>query len=134
MSAKTRIILIVALGVFLGLMAWLPVEGYSPSPGVEDVFSSRPIWIVFFAFLIAVPLIVGRWWVVASVAGLFIALATLELTGQIYEGLGDGPEKPLGSLWVLPWYALLLLILVAVRKLFDFFRTCRRSQSVAHLQ
>lgn len=78
---------------------------------------------VFFASAVLLPLIVGRWWVVAALAGPLIASVTFELTGHVYEGGSDGPEP--GLLWVvfaLDFYGLLMLILVGIRKAFDFVR------------
>lgn len=79
---------------------------------------------VLYTSIALLPLIVGRWWVVAALAGPFIALVALELTGYVYEGGSDGPESPLfpWGIIALFFWELLMLILVGIRKAFDFLR------------
>jgi len=108
MSTKARIVLTVALGIVMGVSTWL-------SGGIGDVF---------FASAVLLPLIVGRWWVLAALAGPFIALVTLELSGHVYEGGSDGAESylfPWGIIGLFFW-ELVMLILVGIRKAFDFLR------------
>jgi hypothetical protein len=111
MSTKARIVLTVAFGIVMGVSTWL-----------------GGVWTgdVFFAAVL-LPLIVGRWWVVAALAGPFIALVALELSGHVYEGGSDGPESylfPWGIIGLFFW-ELVMLILVGVRKAFDFLRKRR---------
>lgn len=126
MSAKARIILTAAFGVVLGLHMWLGTEGFSPSPGLEEVFSSRATEMAFFCSLILVPLIVGRWWVLAALAGWVIASVALRLTGHVPQGGSDGDEW--GLLWTivgLAFWGFIFLILVGIRKAFDHWRQHR---------
>jgi hypothetical protein len=108
MSTKARIVLTLALGIVMGVSTWL-----SDWTGV-----------VFFASAVLLALIVGRWWVVVALAGPFIALVTLELSGHVYEGGSDGAESylfPWGIIGLFFW-ELVMLILVGIRKAFDFLR------------
>ena len=78
----------------------------------------------FYASVFLLPLIVGRWWVVAALAGPFIASVALDLTGHMYEGGSDGAESylfPWGIIGLFFW-ELVMLILVGIRKAFDFLR------------
>ena len=111
MSTKTRIVLTVAGGVVMAVCTWLSADWAET---------------VFFASVVLLPLIVGRWWVVAALAGPFIAVVAIELTGHVYEGGSDGPESALfWGIFALDFYGLLMLILVGIRKVFDFFRNRR---------
>jgi hypothetical protein len=108
MSTKARIALTVALGIVMGVSTWL-----------DGVWTGD----IFFAAVL-LPLIVGRWWVVAALVGPFIALVALELSGHVYEGGSDG----VGS-YLFPWgiiglffWELIMLVLVGIRKVFDFLR------------
>jgi hypothetical protein len=122
-TTGSRIVLTVALGIVLGLVTWLGMDGYSPSQGVEEIVGSPPLQVAILAFFIFVPLAVGRWWVVASLVGRFAALAILELTGHMFHNT-DGWEKPLGSLSILGifLFGLVMLALVGLRKVFDVWR------------
>ncbi len=78
---------------------------------------------VIFASVVLLPLIVGRWWVVAALAGPFIALVALDLTGHVYEGGSDPIDSSLLLGVVgLVFLGLIMLILVGIRKAFDFLR------------
>jgi hypothetical protein len=109
MSTKARIVLTVALGIVMGVSTWLSGDWTGD---------------VFFASVVLLPLIVGRWWVVAALAGPFIASVALDLTGHVYEGGSDGAESylfPWGIIGLFFW-ELVMLILVGIRKAFDFLR------------
>jgi hypothetical protein len=111
MSTKARVVPTVAAGVVMGVLLWLSADwwGYA-----------------FYASVVLLPLIVGRWWVVAALAGPFIASAALDLTGHVPEGGSDGPE--LGFIFVvvfLVFSGLSMLVLVGIRKAFDFLRKRR---------
>jgi|GEM_PF-3346387 hypothetical protein len=111
MSTKARIVLTVAAGIVMGVSDWL-------NGGTGEVF---------FASVVLLPLIVGRWWVVAALAGPFIAMAALDLSGHVYEGGSDGAESylfPWGIIGLFFW-ELVMLILVGIRKAFDFLRKRR---------
>lgn len=125
MGTKARVLLTVALGVVLGLSTWLGVHGLSPSGGVEEVVNSPAGVAVYLAFLILVPLIVGRWWVVCALVGRFAALAILQLTGHVV--IDDGAADPLSllSLIGLAVYGLFILALVGIRVVFDGWRARR---------
>jgi hypothetical protein len=122
-SAKARVVLTVALGALMGLLTWLASEGLSPSPGVEEVFNSTPIEVASLTILALVPLVVGRWWVLAALAGPVAALVTLQLTGHKIHEL-DGWAPPLNPVTIfgLLFLALVMLILVGIRRTFDFWR------------
>ena len=96
----------------MGMTTWLGNESSSPGSGY-----------VLWAVIILVPLIVGRWWVVAALAGQVIALVALQLTGHMFRGL-DGHEGSLDALSIvgLVFSALFMLILVGIRKAFDLWR------------
>ncbi|HVO52881.1 MAG TPA: hypothetical protein VMT37_00555 [Solirubrobacterales bacterium] len=115
----------------MGLSCWLGTEGYSPSPGAEEVAHSPVIGSLYLIALVAVPLIVGRWWVVASLAGWLVALVILQVTGHWYQG-SDGWSRPLNPLafFGMTFFGLLMLALVGIRKAFDFWRG-RRSAADA---
>jgi MFS family permease len=113
-------LLTVGLGVVLGLSIWLGGEGLSPSQGLVEALRSTPVRFIGIAVVILVAMAVGRWWVVAAVAGPFVALVVLQLTGHTAHEL-DGWAPPLNavSIFGLVYLGLLLLILVAVRKLLE---------------
>lgn len=102
----------------MGLLTWL--EGLSPSPGLD----STPIEVASMTILILVPLVVGRWWVLAALAGPVVALATLQVTGHEVQQL-EGWYPPLTNpftIFGLLILALVMLAPVGVRKAFDFWR------------
>jgi hypothetical protein len=114
MNTKARVILTMVLGIAMGVTTWLSAEWSSP-PG-----SGYVLW----TLIILVPLIVGRWWVLAALAGQFIALVALQLTGHMVHGL-DGHEEALSSMSIvvgLVIFGLFMLILVGIRKAFDLWR------------
>jgi len=80
-----------------------------------------------FVAAILVPLIVGRWWVVAALAGQLIALVALQLTGQSIQGLDNTEVPALSLLGIIGLVAsgIYLLILVGIRKAFDHLRNRR---------
>jgi len=87
--------------------------------GLGDVWG-----IALYASVVLLPLVVGRWWVVAALAGPLIAGVALELTGHMPESEGNGGlEYDFGFIFFVLFLILmgnLMLILVGVRKLFDF--------------
>ena len=89
--------------------------------GLGDVWG-----IALYASVLLLPLIVGRWWVVAALAGPLIAGVALELTGHMPESEGNGGlEYDFGFVFFVIFLSLaanLMLILVGVRKGFDFLR------------
>jgi len=118
MSTKARVILTLVLGVVMGVTTWLGAEGSSP-PG-----SGYVLW----ALVTLVPLIVGRWWVLAALAGQLVALVVLQLTGQLIHGLDS-------EVSALPWgivglviSGLYFSILVGIRKAFDRWRHHRATR------
>jgi hypothetical protein len=118
MNTKARVILTLVLGIAMGVTTWLGAEGSSP-PGSGYVLS---------ALTILVPLIVGRWWVLAALAGQLVALVALQLTGQLIHGLDS-------EVSALPWgiaglvvSGLFFSILVGIRKAFDRWRHHRATR------
>lgn len=91
--------------------------------GLGDVWG-----IAFYLSAVLLPLVVGRWWIVAALAGPFIAGVALELTGHMPESESNGGlEYDFGFVFFVIFLSLaanVMLILVGVRKLFDFL--CRR--------
>jgi len=89
--------------------------------GLGDVWG-----IAFYASVLLLPLIVGRWWVVAALAGPLVAGVALELTGLMPEDDSNGGlEYEFGFGFFVLFLILsgnLMLILVGVRKVFDFLR------------
>ncbi len=120
MSTRSRILLTVGLGVAFGLFTWLGEEGFSPSQGIVDALHSAPLRAFFILATILTVMAIGRWWVVAAVAGPFIALLVLQLTGHTAHEL-DGWAPPLNvvAIFGLVYVGILLVILVAARKLFE---------------
>ena len=110
MSTKTGVVLTVVAGVAMGVLL-----------GLGDVWG-----IAFYVSVLLLPLIVGRWWVVAALAGPLVAGVALELTGHMPEGDSDGGlEYEFGFAFFVLFLVLsgnLMLILVGVRKVFDFLR------------
>ncbi len=85
------------------------------------------VWdIAFYASVLLLPFIVGRWWVVAALAGPLVAGVALELTGHMPESDSNGGlEYEFGFVFFVLFLVLsgnLMLILVGVRKVFDFLR------------
>jgi hypothetical protein len=113
MSTKARVILTVALGIVMGVSTWLSADWSSPP------------WagFAFWSSLVLVPLIVGRWWVLAALTGRLTALVALQLTGHMFQG-SDGYESALSylSLAGMVIFGLFMLILVGIRKAFDLWR------------
>jgi hypothetical protein len=91
--------------------------------GLGDVWA-----IALYLSVLLLPLIVGRWWVVAALAGPLVAGVALELTGYMPEDESNGGlEYEFGFVFFVLFLILsgnLMLILVGVRKLFDFL--CQR--------
>lgn len=117
MSTKTGVVLTVAAGVVMGVLLGL----------------SEELWgVAFYASVLLLPFIVGRWWVVAALAGPLVAGVALELTGHTPVGESEGGlEYDFGFTFFVLFLILsgnLMLILVGVRKVFDYLR--RRRQSV----
>jgi hypothetical protein len=110
-STKARIVLTAAAGIVMGVLLWLSADDWG---------------FALYASVVLLPLIVGRWWVVAALAGPFIASVALNLTGHMPEGGSDGPE--LGYIFFVFFLALtgfLMLILVGIRKAFGSLRKRR---------
>ena len=89
--------------------------------GLGDVWG-----IALWASVLLLPFVVGRWWVVAALVGPLIAGVALELTGHMPESDGNGGlEYDFGFVFFVLFLSLaanLMLILVGVRKGFDFLR------------
>jgi len=123
MGAKARIALTVGLGIFMGFEAWNP---WPPSSGFEEFIRwSIPGGIAVGIFVI-VPLAVGRWWVVAALAGPLIAQVVMQMTGREvlqFESVGP-PLNWITFAWMM-FLALLMLGLVAIRKGVDRWRERR---------
>lgn len=113
MNTKARVILTMVLGIVMGVTTWQSAEWSSP-PG-----SGYVLW----TLIILVPLIVGRWWVLAALAGRFIALVVLQLTGHMFHG-SDGYEAALSYMSIagLVVFGFFMLILVGIRMAFDLWR------------
>jgi hypothetical protein len=113
MSIKARVILTVILGIVMGVSTWLSAEWSSPA---EAGFAC---WVL----IILIPLIVGRWWVLAALSGRLIALIALQLTGHMFES-SDGFEPALSLLSIagLVIFGFFMLILVGIRMAFDLWR------------
>ncbi len=110
MSTKAGVVLTVVAGVAMGVLL-----------GLGDVWG-----IVLYASVLLLPLVVGRWWVVAALVGPLIAGVALELTGHMPESDSNGGlEYDFGFIFFVLFLSLagnLMLILVGVRKVFDFLR------------
>jgi hypothetical protein len=110
MSTKARVVLTATLGILMAVCTWLRVDDTE----------------VMFVSVVLLPLIVGRWWVVAALAGPFIALVALDSTGYLYVGGSDPIDSsPLVGIIGLVFWGLIMLVLVGIRKAFDFLRNRR---------
>ena len=111
MSTKARVNLTAAAGIVTGVLFCLS----------DDAFG-----LAYYAMVIFLPLIVGRWWVVAALAGPLVAGVALELTGHMPEDDGNGGlEYEFGFIFFLLFLVLsgnLMLVFLGVRKGFDFFQ------------
>jgi hypothetical protein len=116
MSARAGVVLTVVAGVVMGVSLGLD----------DDVWATA-----LYASVFLLPFIVGRWWVVAALVGPLMAGVALELTGHMPESdSGGGLEYDFGFVFFVIFLSLVanvMLILVGVRKLFDFFRRRRLS-------
>ncbi|HEU4461067.1 MAG TPA: hypothetical protein VFR75_00605 [Solirubrobacterales bacterium] len=94
--------------------------------GLGDVWG-----IALYASVLLLPLVVGRWWVAAALVGPLVAGVALELTGHMPDSEGNGGlEYDFGFVFFVIFLSLaanLMLILVGVRKLFDFLQRRRRT-------
>jgi hypothetical protein len=111
MSTKTGAVLTVAAGVVMAVLLGL----------------SGDLWaIAFYASVFLLPFIVGRWWVVAALAGPLVAGVALELTGHMPDSEGNGGlEYDFGFIFFVLFLILsanLMLVFVGVRKGFDYLR------------
>lgn len=97
--------------------------------GLGDVWG-----IAFYASVLLLPFIVGRWWVVAALLGPLVAGGVLELTGHMPESEGNGGlEYDFGFVFFVVFLSLsanLMLVLVGVRKVFDFLRRRRATANL----
>jgi hypothetical protein len=127
MTTKTRIAMTFALGIVLGLSAWIGNAELSPSPETYEVFRSIPAKIAVGVCFILVPLLVARFWVVSALAAPLIVLAILGAAGKtVYE---DGMASPLNYVTVFEMFYLgfFMVVLVGIRKGIDYLRL-RRSE------
>jgi len=110
MSTRAGVVLTVFAGVAMGALL-----------GLGDVWGYA-LW----ASVLLLPFVVGRWWVVAALAGPLLAGVALELTGHMPDSEGNGGlEYDFGFSFFVLFLILagnLMLILVGVRKVFDFLR------------
>ena len=108
MSTRTGVVVTVVAGVVMGV-----------SLGLGDVWG-----IALWASVLLLPLIVGRWWVVAALAGPLVAGVALELTGHMPASEGNGGlEYDFGFIFFvfsLILAGFLMLIFVGIRKGWDF--------------
>ncbi len=110
MSTKACVNLTAAAGIVTGVSLCLgDAEGFA-----------LPALVIFL------PLVVGRWWVVAALAGPLVAGVALELSGHMPEDDGNGGlEYDFGFEFFVFYLILsgfLMLCLVGVRKGFDYLR------------
>jgi hypothetical protein len=125
MTTKTRIAMTFALGIVLGLSAWIGNAELSPSHETYEVFRSIPAKIAAGVCFILVPLLVARFWVVSALAGPLIVLAILGTVGKtVYE---DGMASPLNYVTVFEMFYLgfFMVVLVGIRKGIDYLRLRR---------
>jgi thiol:disulfide interchange protein len=94
------------------------------------------VWgIPLYTTVFLLPFIVGRWWVVAALAGPLVAGVALELTGHMPESdSGGGLEYDFGFVFFVLFLILagnLMLVFVGVRKLFDSCGFLRKRRQTA---
>ena len=95
---------------------------------------SGDLWaIAFYASVFLLPFIVGRWWVAAALTGPLVAGVALELTGHMPDSEGNGGlEYDFGFIFFVLFLSLaanLMLVLVGVRKGFDYLRRRRAARA-----
>jgi hypothetical protein len=120
MTTQARIVLTAALGLLMGVSTWM--TDWSSTANTVNALA--------FVAAILVPLVVGRWWVVAALAGQLIALVALQLSGQSIQGLDNTEVPALSTLGIIGLVAsgIYLLILVGIRKAFDRWRHHREAR------
>jgi hypothetical protein len=114
MSTKTGVVLTVAAGLSMAVLLGFGSDWWGT---------------VLYASVILLPLIVGRWWVVACLVGPLIAGVALQLTGQMPDMEGNGGlEYDFGFVFFVLFLILsgnLMMVFLGVRKGFDFLRKRR---------
>jgi hypothetical protein len=126
----------VAAGIALGLDTWVVEQPGWPSPGVHDALVV-PLAVVAWTSLLLVPLIVGRWWVLGSLAGPGLALLLMQMTGVATRlDDGTGPAFNYRTIFFLIVVGLVMLVMVGVRHAFDpghsSWRDRQRAEPPAH--
>jgi hypothetical protein len=125
MSTKRRIALTVAAGIALGFATRVAEQPGWPTPGVNDVLSV-PLVIVALIAIFLVPLIVGRWWVLAALAGPGLALLIMQSTGvAVSLDDGTGPAINYRTIFFLTVVGVVMLIMFGIRFVSDDARRSR---------
>lgn len=116
MSTKTGVVLTGAAGLAMAVLLGLDYDWWG---------------VVLYASVILLPLIVGRWWVVASLLGPLISGVALQLTGHMPESESNGGlEYDFGFVFFVLFLILsgnLMMVFLGVRKGFDFLRKRRQT-------
>lgn len=87
-STGRRITLTIAAGLLLGFATLVAEDQGFPSVGVNAAIDTATIVAAAVAFFVA-PLVVGRWWVVLSMAGPVLAFLVMQVA-DVQVSLDDG--------------------------------------------
>jgi hypothetical protein len=123
MTTRGRIALTVAAGIALGFATWVVEQPGWPTPGLHEVLAV-PLVIVALVALFLVPLIVGRWWVLAALAGPGLALLIMQSTGvAVRLDDGSGPAINYRTIFFLAVAGAVMLIMFGIRFVSDDARS-----------
>ena len=112
-----RASLTVALAALLGVSTYVGIKADAPT--------GEWLWGVILVVSIVSAAAIGRWYVLASLAGPFLALVVLESQGYV----GNDGVHPLGFIMTftnLFWTAVALLIGLGVHQGFDLLQSRRQ--------
>jgi len=129
MTTQTRIALTVALGIVLCVWFWgLLVE---PNPGDFGVLESEKLAVLLVAIISLIPLLVGRFWIIAALAGPVVLLALFQAVGYDASGWDGVEAQPFNGriIFNLGMAAIWLQAMTAVRIVWDGLRGPWRGRS-----
>ena len=102
--------------------------------GLSDLLGSDLWGLAFYASVLLLPFVVGRWWVVGALAGPLVVGVALQLTGHMPDSDGNGGlEYDFGFAFFVLFLILagnLMMVFLGVRKGYDFLRKRRLAAKV----
>lgn len=108
----------VAAGALFGLATFVAEDQGFPTAGANAAIDSPFVIVAAIVFLTA-PLVVGRWWVVLSMAGPALALLVMQ-AANVQVSLDDGTGPAINYRTILQFIFLfaVMLVVFGVRSLF----------------